>query len=310
MFYCHWTLARRFDRVQHGSLLEKFAQLEIPDEVYNWINSYLEGREHVTKHRESTSGRRKINSSVVQGSSIGPASYSVAESDLKPTSGSFMMDKFADDVDLITMIEHYSEINDGVEHIADWADKNNLVLNKAKTKEIIFCSSRSVQLPPPLDGREQVSSFRKLGVIVQNKLSMKDHVDVVLRDCANQVYRLNILRAHSMQASGLQVDFKSKILSKLLYASSAWWSMTKQEDRQRINSFLARSRRLGFYPADELSFEELCKIADRNLFDVVINNCTHVFYKKLLDIKPTYYCLRKRNHDFSLPDKDDRNFIN
>ena len=66
---------------------------------------------------------------------------------------------------------------------------------------------------------------------------------------------LNILRAHGMQASGLQVVFKSKILSKLLYASPAWWGMTKQEDRQRINSFLARSRRLGFYPADGLSFE-------------------------------------------------------
>ena len=121
-----------------------------------------------------------------------------------------MMDKFADDVDLITTIEHYSEINDEVEHISEWADKNNLVLNKAKTKEIIFCSSRSVQLPPPLDGRERVSSFRKLGVIVQNKLSMKDHVDVVLRNCSNQVYALNILRAHGMQASGLKLVLNQK----------------------------------------------------------------------------------------------------
>ena len=104
--------------------------------------------------------------------------------------------------------------------------------------------------------------------------------------------------------------FSNKILSKLLYASPAWWGMTKQEDRQRINSFLARSRRLGFYPADGLSFEELCEIADKNMFNVVINNCTHVLYKKLLVIKPRYYCLRVRNHEFSLPDKDDRNFIN
>ena len=199
--------SKAFDRVRHGSLLENFAQLEIPDEVYNWISSYLEGREHVTKNRGSTSERRKINLSVVQGSSIGPASYYVAESDLKPKRESFMMDKFADDVDLITTIEHYSEIKDEVEHIAEWADKNNLVLNRAKTKETIFCSSISVQLPPPLDGRERVSSFRKLDVIVQNKLSMKDHVDVVLRDCANQIYGLNILRAHGMQASGLQLVF-------------------------------------------------------------------------------------------------------
>ena len=70
-----------------------------------------------------------------------------------------------------------------------------------------------------------------------------------------------------------------KILSKLLYASPAWWGMTKQEDRQRINSFLARSRRLGFYPADGLSFEELCEIADKNLFDVVIKIAHMSFIK-------------------------------
>ena len=71
-----------------------------------------------------------------------------------------------------------------------------------------------------------------------------------------------------------------------------------------------RSRRLGFYPADGLAFEELCEKADKQIFYVVIKDYTHVFYKKLPDIKQTYYNLRKRNHDFSLPDKDDRNFIN
>ena len=81
-------------------------------------------------------------------------------------------------------------------------------------------------------------------------MSIKDHVDVVLRDCANQVHALNILRAHGMQASGLQLVFKSTILSKLLYASPARWGMIKQEDRQCINSFLDRSRRLGFYAED------------------------------------------------------------
>ena len=49
-----------------------------------------------------------------------------------------------------------------------------------------------------------------------------------------------------------------------MYASPAWWGMTKQEDRQRITSFSDRSRRLGFYPADGLSFEELCETTVKN----------------------------------------------
>ena len=48
----------------------------------------------------------------------------MAESDLKPKGESSMIDIFADDVDLITMIEHYhSKINDEVEHITEWAEK-------------------------------------------------------------------------------------------------------------------------------------------------------------------------------------------
>ena len=51
-----------------------------------------------------------INASVVQGSTIGPSSFSIAESDLRPKRDTFFMDKFADDVDLITTLEYYDQI--------------------------------------------------------------------------------------------------------------------------------------------------------------------------------------------------------
>ena len=94
---------------------------------------------------------RRVNASVVQGSGIGPASYSIAESDLKPRNSVFSMFKFADDVDLITILDHHDQIPAEMEHIAEWAEENNLILNKTKTKEIIFNKGRRVgPLPPPL----------------------------------------------------------------------------------------------------------------------------------------------------------------
>ena len=121
-------------------------------------------------------------------------------------------------------------------------------------------------MPPAVDGRERVGSLKRLGVILQNNLSMKDHVTDVISTCTNMVYALNMLRSHGLKQDGLQQIFNSKILSKILYASPAWFGLAGQEERTRINSFLRRSKRFGYYPDDGKMFEELCKNADDRLF--------------------------------------------
>ena len=72
-----------------------------------------------------------------------------------------LMHKFADDVDLITTIDHYDEIEDELEHVGAWAEKNNLLLNLSKTREMIICKGRPVILPPPTVGIERVTSMKK-----------------------------------------------------------------------------------------------------------------------------------------------------
>ena len=81
--------------------------------------------------------------SMVQGSSIDPSSFSIAESNIKFKCKLFeviIMDKFADDIDLITTLEYHDQIDDEIDNRANWAD-DNLLLNKIKTKEIILTKS-------------------------------------------------------------------------------------------------------------------------------------------------------------------------
>ena len=75
--------SKAFDRIRHKTLLDKFDKLDIDDNIYAWLCSYFEDREHSTKFQDQVSNTRTINASVVQGSSIGPGSFSVAASDLK-----------------------------------------------------------------------------------------------------------------------------------------------------------------------------------------------------------------------------------
>ena len=178
------------------------------------------------------------------------------------------------------------------------------------TREMIICKRRPVILPPPTVGIERVTSMKKLGVTIQSNLSMKDHVDKLMAKSSNMIYAMNILRNHGMQGRELQQVYNSKILSRIMYAKPAWYGMASKEDIKRINAFLNRSKKFGLYPEDGKSFQELCDDADQKLFRKVQTNKQHVMHKFVPETKNSKYELRKRKHNFKLPDKDDRNFIN
>ena len=141
-------------------------------------------------------------------------------------------------------------------------------------------------------------------------LSMKEHVNDVLADCTHMLYALNILRSHGLPMRELQLVFNAKILSKILYASPAWWGLMGREELLRIDSFLRRAKKLGYYHSNGKMFEELCLTADDKLFKKIQANNNHVLHQFLPEKTPVNYNLRKRKHDFVLPPKDDRNFFN
>ena len=80
-------------------------------------------------------------------------------------------------------------------HIENWALKNKMIINKAKTKEVVFCRPHptNFDMPDPLDGIAQERAAKLLGVIFTGKLSFEDHVDFVLTVCSQRIYLLKLL---------------------------------------------------------------------------------------------------------------------
>jgi len=144
--------SKAFDTVRHSTLLDKMAQLNIPDEVYNWIVDFYTGREHATKFRGEMSAFAELLSSVIQGSSLGPASYIVTAADLRPQHADNEIIKFADDTYLIIPATNSSTSEQELDHIHSWATNNNLQLNSTKSNEIVFFAQRgrfnTAQRPP------------------------------------------------------------------------------------------------------------------------------------------------------------------
>ena len=57
---------------------------------------------------------------------------------------------------------------------------------------------------------------------------MNKHSDDLIGECANNLYAMNVFRAHRVKKEGLDEVFRAKILSKIMYASPAWWGLASQ----------------------------------------------------------------------------------
>jgi len=98
--------------------------------------------------------------------------------------------------------------------------------------------------------------------------------------------------------------YKAVVLSKLLYASPAWWGYTSAADKQCLQATIRRAIRLGLYTADDLTPSQIAADVDDNLF------CEHT-EQSLSCFVQTTYNLRPRRHSLSLTVKTNcSNFIN
>ena len=119
--------SKAFDTVRHSSLLQKLAQLDLPDHIYNWLADFFSNHSHCTVFRDQQSSLLAITASIIQGSAIGPPAYVVTAGDLATTTPGNTLCKFADDTYVIIpdQISRQAELD----NIRSWAQHNNLRLN-------------------------------------------------------------------------------------------------------------------------------------------------------------------------------------
>lgn len=310
--------SKAFDTVRHSTLLHKMAQLNIPDEVYNWLANFFQGHSHCTQYRGVVSTVLGITASIVQGSAIGPASYVVGAADLRAVVPGNELVKFADDTYIVIPAANDTSRQAELNNVEEWALENNLKVNSAKFAEIVFVDSRkkkTAQPPPPLPGIVRVTVLKILGVTFTNSLSVAEHIHAVISSCAQTLYALRVLRAHGMDDVSLQTIYRSVIIAKLMHASSAWWGFASASDRQRIAAFIRRSDRSRFVPVSLPTFTDMCQDADEKLFGAITSDGHHVLNHLLPPQSQgsQNYNLRRRIHNYALPTRTghltDKNFI-
>jgi Reverse transcriptase (RNA-dependent DNA polymerase) len=294
--------SKAFDTVRHHTLLSKFNRFPITDNLYNWLVSYFAGRAHSTKIQGITSPAIPINASIIQGSSIGPTSYVINASDLKTIILGNKMHKYADDTYLLIPSNNSRLIQDELDHIETWSTVNNLRLNRSKSTEMVVRYRRAkFCFPPPVLGLERVDSLNILGVTISCYLSMQEHITNLVISTNQALYALKIIKAHGISHSGLINICRATLISRLLYASCAWWGFATQTEIGHLQSVLSKAARWGMWGGQTDTLTDMFRSADDKLFQKVLRNPAHVLFPLLPRKKELTYNLRPRAHQCILP---------
>jgi len=127
-------------------------------------------------------------------------------------------------------------------------------------------------------------------------MSVSRTVSEIFSKCAQSMHALKILRSHGMSSDALKVIYKSVVLTKLLYASPAWWGFATSADNS--NGFKHSCVDESCSTCTALSTprcHNVCTVQDTDdeLFSAVMANSHHVLHHMLPDrtkySRPIYY---------------------
>ena len=180
-------LRKAFDTVDHRILLHKLYYYGIRGNAYNVIASFLDNRKQRTYVNGVLSNCADINIGVPQGSVLGPLLFLIYINDIHNVVPGESLRLFADDTNVFVHDNDCTNLVSKAQKVLGqlkiWFDSNKLTLHLGKTNFSIFhCMERSAHFCPDyfiLNVTKicRTACTKYLGLIIDDKLSFKTHVD-------------------------------------------------------------------------------------------------------------------------------------
>ncbi|KAK3552710.1 hypothetical protein QTP86_021128, partial [Hemibagrus guttatus] len=172
-----------------------------PQPISVSVSNFLTVRQQAVKIGRHVSASLTFSTGAPQGCVLSSLLYSLYTYGCVATINSITIIKFADDTFVVGLISDNNEVAylEEIRNLENWCQRNNLLLNVRKTKELIVDFSTrqernyrtSVINKSPV---ERVDFFRYLSVHITQDLSWSCHINTVVKKARQSLYHLRCLR--------------------------------------------------------------------------------------------------------------------
>ena len=202
-------LSAAFDTLDHDILIHRLDHLfGIKGRVTDWLKSYLSNRFQKVVINTKEFGALSIKHGVPQGSVLGPILFSLYSQPLSEIINrhSFIYYAYTDDTQIYKYVplknvpDFLNDLNTCITNVREWMTSNKLNMNDDKT-EIMLVGTQykinSISASHVTIIRESIpilSKVKKLGVVLDNTLSMERFVSQVRKVCLLELRRIRQIR--------------------------------------------------------------------------------------------------------------------
>ena len=199
-------LSKAFDTIDHNILLYKLEHYGFRGIVLGWFKNYLSNRKQFVSFDTSESEQKKYCMCVPQGSILGPLLFILYVNDITNTSDVLDFILFADDTTILyshSNIENQINlINEELNEASNWSKANKLSVNASKTNYMILGTPHMVSRLDELGTNvilddtnlERVKHAKFLGMLIDDCLSWKNHIDCVSKTISRNIGVMNKLK--------------------------------------------------------------------------------------------------------------------
>lgn len=229
-----FDFSKAFDRIDHQMLIVKAQEANLPSGFIILLADYLKDRRQCVRMNGLKSNSQSITSGVPQGSLLGPYLFGLFIASLQSLHRATRMIKYVDDVSIIAPVhkcnasDDLNRIQAEINNIVSWSTANNMTVNADKTCGFIYgpdAFKREHCIESFLNDVCFRQSVRFLGVILDENLGWKSHVNFIVKKCVQRMYILRRLKSVA-SSNEFFVIYCSLVRSLIEYACPAFISLS------------------------------------------------------------------------------------
>ena len=221
--------SKAFDTVDHMILLQKLYHYGVRGCAHDWFTSNLSNRSQFVTYNGVKSNLNNVKCGVPQGSILGPLLFLLYINDLSFACKRTFPVLFADDSNLFLSGKNTDQvqqmINDELKDIVIWLRANKLSLNISKTHYMLFSNKKIIQPNVTIEINGQpitcVTKTKFLGVIIDNKLTWKEHISYICGKVAKGIWIISKVRKYLNKNTLLDL-YNSFIYPYRTYCNQVW----------------------------------------------------------------------------------------